>query len=201
MMTGSDLDKSAEPAANDGFFRLRDQLASMGEEDALRFANAFVVANCGPLDAAYLQAVIGAGADAPEVTRDHAVGGSPIAQGVYGTALLHGQHIDQDRSSGLFWLRRAHNGGHTKASIILAGAYWSGENVRRDPVVAAEYAAHAAERGDPVGQYLLGVMLIEGDGITADEDAGIGWLRRAAAAGNERAEALLRDNDLPLADD
>jgi len=45
----------------------------------------------------------------------------------------------------------------------------------------------AAETGDPEAQYRLGLRYLHGEGIPADEAWAITWLRRAAAAGQEKA--------------
>lgn len=38
--------------------------------------------------------------------------------------------------------------------------------------------------GDPAAQTLLGVMLINGDGVSADKEAGYKWLEKAAKNGD-----------------
>ncbi|MFD2365990.1 hypothetical protein [Pseudoduganella sp. GCM10020061] len=44
-------------------------------------------------------------------------------------------------------------------------------------------------------------LLVEGDGVAQDEEAGIFWLRQSALRGYERALEMLRENDIPLHDE
>jgi len=49
----------------------------------------------------------------------------------------------------------------------------------------------AAERGDPLGQFNLAVMLIGGEGTAPDPRQGVDWLKRAAERGLARAQFSL----------
>ena len=41
----------------------------------------------------------------------------------------------------------------------------------------------AAEHGDPVSQYNLGMSCMKGDGVSKDVREGLGWMMKAAARG------------------
>lgn len=49
----------------------------------------------------------------------------------------------------------------------------------------------AAEKEDPEAQYLLGKMLLTGDGIEKDPEKGMEWLRKAAVQDHREAMFLL----------
>ncbi|MEJ2109547.1 MAG: carboxypeptidase regulatory-like domain-containing protein [Acidobacteriota bacterium] len=49
----------------------------------------------------------------------------------------------------------------------------------------------AAEEGDPMGQYLLGMAYLQGDGITQDYKEAAGWLSRAAEQDHPKAQFQL----------
>ena len=186
-------------SANDEFFSIRKQLRSLDEEQIVSLVGELVDRNCSELDAQYWKRVIGAGAESQEVTRQYAAQGSPAAQAVLGTALLHGQFTEKGVAQGLFWLRRAHNNGNTKASIVLGSAYFDG-SLQRDARKGAEYIAGAARAGDQAAQHMYALLLIDGDGVAQDENEAIAWLRRAAERDHEKAIELLQANDIPLHD-
>ncbi len=57
----------------------------------------------------------------------------------------------------------------------------------KPPMQGLETLQAAAEAGDAEAQYRLGLRYLHGEGIPADEAWAITWLRRAAAAGQEKA--------------
>ena len=185
-------------SSNDEYFDPKAQLLTLTEEDAVEYAKSFIDQNCDTSDAAYLSEVIAAGEKSPEITYQHAVSGSPVAQLVYGTAKLNGTHTDQSVSEGLFWLMRSFNNGNAKAAIILAGAYMEGEHVPESPKSALRFADFAADKGLPAGQYILANLLIGAEGIPEDHERAVGLLQAAAKAGYAPALQMLEDNEIPL---
>lgn len=189
-------------SANDAYFNLKEQLRSLDEDEAVALACSLIDQQCGELDAQYLKLVVtSTGSASQDLTRDYAVRGSPAAQLVLGTALLHGHFMHKDATQGLFWLRRAHNNGNSKASIVLCGAYLDGKSLIRDATKAVHYIVDAAHAGDPAAQYVYAILLIDGDGTAQDEERAIFWLRQSAGRGYEKSIQLLRENELPLADE
>lgn len=184
--------------SNDDFFDPKAQLRTLTDQQAVEYAKSFIDQNCGSSDAAYLTQVISAGEKSPEVTYRHAVGGSPIAQLVYGTAKLTGSHIDQNVPEGLFWLIRSFNNGNAKAAVMLAGTYIQGEHVPENPGRAFRFASFAADQGLPAGQFLLANLLVGGEGIPEDHERAIGLLQAAAGTGYAPALQMLEDNGIPL---
>lgn len=51
---------------------------------------------------------------------------------------------------------------------------------RDDKQEAFNLFQEAAQKGDAEGQYLLGLMLLSGDGVAQDVDSGLRWIRKAA---------------------
>jgi len=58
-------------------------------------------------------------------------------------------------------------------------------------VKAVNWYRQAAERGNPEGLFMLGVMTAEGAGTVRDEAQGRRWVAEAAARGLEQARAWL----------
>lgn len=186
-------------SANDAYFPLREKLRTLSEAEALALASDYVDQNCSALDAAFLKLIVAAsGAEPMNLSFKYAALGSPVAQTMVGCAKMQGMSTEKNVPEALFWLRRAHNGGNTKASVVLCGAYLDGVALRRDPEKAVCYVAGAATRGDPVAQYMYANLLIAGDGIGADEDTGISWLRSSARGGYARAVEMLVENNISL---
>jgi uncharacterized protein len=89
------------------------------------------------------------------------------------------------------WQRNA------RADALLGFKYEHGLGVPQSLVVAVDLYMRAAERGDPTGQYLLGLMYDKGHGVWRDEVLAHKWLNLAAA----RAPAgRYRDHYLRLRD-
>lgn len=73
---------------------------------------------------------------------------------------------------------------------LYATGDWTGP---RDAVRAAEWYRRAAERGHPDAQYNLGFMYLLGEGVEANPNEGLRWLKRSADQGDECAIRLLAD--------
>lgn len=73
---------------------------------------------------------------------------------------------------------------------LYATGDWTGP---RDAVRAAEWYRRAAERGHPDAQYNLGFMCLLGEGVEANPNEGLRWLKRSADQGDECAIRLLAD--------
>jgi TPR repeat protein len=59
---------------------------------------------------------------------------------------------------------------------------------------AISSAVRAAEADSAEGMLHLRLALVEGRGVVKDVAEGISWLKRAAQAGNENAQKLLKQN-------
>jgi uncharacterized protein len=84
-----------------------------------------------------------------------------------------------------------------RADALLGFKYEHGLGVSQSFAVAVELYMRAAERGDPTGQYLLGLMYDKGHGVWQDEVLAHKWLNLAAshALGTRNREYYLRLRD------
>ena len=75
--------------------------------------------------------------------------------------------------------------GDTHAQIALALAYLRGDGVKEDPVLAARWSEAAAERGEPMAEYVLGTLYA--NGVHPDPVRAFHWYSAAAAQGHVKA--------------
>lgn len=111
-----------------------------------------------------------------------------ISAYVYGNAGLP-RSIDKARP----WCERAALHGNAWGEFCLAGMYYDGlGGYQRDAALALRYFEVAAHKGHAVAQHDYGWMLVQGKGVAADREAGVRWLRAAAAQGSSTARDKLR---------
>ncbi len=139
-----------------------------------------------------------AGGRSLELTHQHAVAGSPAAQLVYGTLLLHGSQVPPSPAEGIFWLVRATNAGSRKAALVLADAFLEGRQVKRSAARALVYATIATNAGPPEAEYFLANLLIGVDEVPPDHLRAVSLLQSAAQRGYLPAITQLNENGLPL---
>jgi uncharacterized protein len=60
-----------------------------------------------------------------------------------------------------------------------------------DPADAVKWYRKAAEQGDAVAQYYLGLMYLNGKGVPEDDAEAVKWFRKAAEQGNAKAQYYL----------
>lgn len=93
----------------------------------------------------------------------------------------HGLGGPADSNAALSVLRRAARAGSAEARALLAQASELGLGVPRDEAGAfAQYSELAGDAVWPAVWYRLGLMLLDGRGVTADPCAARRWLERAA---------------------
>jgi hypothetical protein len=69
--------------------------------------------------------------------------------------------------------------------------YEKGQGVAQDYSEALGWYRKAAEQGNAIAQYNLGVMYANGQGVTQDHPEAIRWYRKAADQGNAKAQFYL----------
>ncbi|HRP24537.1 sel1 repeat family protein [Thauera sp.] len=99
-------------------------------------------------------------------------------------ALLNTARGKEATLEALGWLKRASEGGHTGAMILLGKLYRSGVGITQNYELAARWIAAAAEAGDPEGMVEYGRLHRSGIGMTQDAVMAYVWFNRAAAALN-----------------
>jgi len=80
--------------------------------------------------------------------------------------------------------------GHIGALTLLANLYSSGQGVPRDRDKSLQYLSRAAELGDGESQFYLGKLLVGSTRSKTEYEAGLSWLKKAAAQGHPGAESL-----------
>ncbi len=95
------------------------------------------------------------------------------------------QH-EQSFAEGLMWLKRAATEGGARgkaeAACNLGNIYATGKaGVQANMEEAARWYAIAAEEGDAKAQHVYALMLLSGDPVAQDTEAGMFMLRRAAS--------------------
>lgn len=188
---------------NDAYYTLKEQLSTMTENEALEFASQFLDKNTDALNAEYLKQAIHAKENAKEVALEHALNGSHLAQLTYATALLTSDTNGQNNTQAIFWLKRAHNNGNTKASTILASLYLGESGFAQNalpynPQKAVEYIHHASMAGDDTAQLVYAQLYMQGKGVAADDDAATYWLQHSASRGNKKAIAFLEQAGITI---
>jgi uncharacterized protein len=87
-------------------------------------------------------------------------------------------------------LREEAEQGNAQAQYHLAGAYYNGTGVTRNPVEGANWLLKAAEQGYIQAQCDLGVMYHKGNGVAQSYQDTLKWYRLAA----EKGDALAQHN-------
>lgn len=163
------------------------------------------------------------GGSGPEThpSLEAAQGGDLEAQYRLGrAALLNTARGKEATLEALGWLKRASDGGHTGAMILLGKLYRNGVGITQNYELAARWIAAAAEAGDAEGMVEYGRLHRSGIGMTQDAVMAYVWFNRAAAALNmegvherdsvaikltpeelKRAQALSLELEEALADD
>ncbi len=93
--------------------------------------------------------------------------GDADAQFLLALMYLTGRNLEQEISSGLYWLSLAAEQQHDKAQQTLADLSFEGKMVKRDLAVAERWYKVLGERGNRWAQFRLGfIYAAGGDGIT-----------------------------------
>lgn len=118
-------------------------------------------------------------AEALRLFRLAAAGGSPRAMHALGAALLLGRRVEADQSTATAWFSKAAKAGDAGA-LCCRGVLRLGSASAPDSASAglADVKA-AAQTGNPVAQYDLGIAYAEGRGTAQDLQEAIRWLRDA----------------------
>lgn len=104
---------------------------------------------------------------------------------------LTSDHAERNLEQGVWWLRKAAEGGNVEAMEYFGMMLLGGVAVAQDKVEAVRWIEQAAEHDSPSAQVLYGLMLLRGDGMTKNESTGEAWLRRAAAQEYPRGQIQL----------
>ena len=108
-----------------------------------------------------------------------------------GKLLCQGEIVEKDIAKGLPLLEELAQNGVTFAAYI-AGKVYLKEEGWQDIKKAIHYFQQAAEDGNSYGEYQLGKLYYFGNGVRADQERGLEYLKASAAHGNQYAANLLQ---------
>ena len=125
--------------------------------------------------------------------------GYPQAQATIGALYLKGLPglLDRNPEKGVDLLSRAVRAKSLTARFNLGMAYYNGDGVPQDPSKAAQWLQVAEKQNFAEAQYVLGMLLAEGEeGLPKNLSQGIRLLNKAAKQGHKLARAYLEKTDL-----
>lgn len=121
-----------------------------------------------------------------------ATAGDPLAAFNYATLIVKNNPGREGLEEALPWFEESAAAQVADAEYALSQIYRSlddlPEEKRRSSML---WLARAADAGHDTAQLELGLALINGDGLSRNIEAGIGWLQRSALAGNPAAASKL----------
>ena len=121
-----------------------------------------------------------------------AMSGNAKAQCNIGVMCEFGNGVPQDFEKAAEWYRMSAENGYSRGMTNYACLLRDGKGVRRDPEEAARWFEKS---GSPRAKRLLGIMLLDGDGIPKDETRALSLLKEAAATDRKAAEILASLNE------
>lgn len=116
------------------------------------------------------------------------------AKAQYELATLYAKRVAEGRASMdqvVEWAQKAAAQNHVEAMMTLAGMYYTGTEIPRDPAGAVQWFEKAAALGSHEADLFLGRIYLSGDGVDADLAKGRDHMRRAADAGLPAAMGFL----------
>lgn len=132
---------------------------------------------------------------AVELWRSVAIKGNPDAQFNLGQAYKMGRGVPADLKQAEEWYRKAALQGHEEAEANYGLALF--ENGKRTEAV--QWLERGVARGNPRTQYVLGVMLFNGDGVAKDWVRAYALMVRASSTGLEAATKAMAQMDQYIA--
>ena len=125
--------------------------------------------------------------------------GYPQAQATIGALYLKGLPglLDRNPEKGVDLLSRAVRAKSLTARFNLGMAYYNGDGVPQNPSKAAQWLQVAEKQNFAEAQYVLGMLLAEGEeGLPKNLSQGVRLLNKAAKQGHKLARAYLEKMDL-----
>ena len=125
--------------------------------------------------------------------------GYPQAQATIGALYLKGLPglLERNPEKGVDLLSRAVRAKSLTARFNLGMAYYNGDGVPQDPSKAAQWLQVAEKQNFVEAQYVLGMLLAEGEeGLPKNLSQGVRLLNKADKQGHKLARAYLKKMDL-----
>ncbi len=134
-----------------------------------------------------------------ELFRKSADAGYPQAQATIGALYLKGLPglLERDPEKGVMLLSGAVRAKSLTARFNLGMAYYNGDGVAQNSMKAAQWLQVAEKQNFAEAQYVLGMLLTEGDDdLPKNLKAGVHLLKKAAAQNHKLAAAYLKKIDM-----
>src|ERR1700730_11774303 len=112
--------------------------------------------------------------------RRSAISAFPVAFALWTAAPVYAH---AEGAADLTTVRALAEQGSIRDEITLAGDYFTGTDVPRDPKMAAYWYEKAAGHGSPQAQNQIGYFYQAGIGVSTDPKRAFHWYQLAAAAG------------------
>ncbi len=121
--------------------------------------------------------------------------GNDRAQVYMGIMHFNGQGVAENLDRAYAWFLHAASAGNAEGQYQLAYLYNFGFGIpateKHPDSQAVRWYEAAAKQGHLEAQYNLGLLYLAGTGVEADQEQGMAWIRRAAAAGHADAKAFI----------
>lgn len=114
--------------------------------------------------------------------------GCPCAMYFYGMAFLNGLGVREDDAQANLWFKKAADCGIADALAALANSYFRGYGVKQDVKKDFDLFKEAASAGSAAATLVLGQMYWN----AGMREAGLTYIRKAAAMGDDQAVELLK---------
>lgn len=105
---------------------------------------------------------------------------------------LYAEKEEQDFRVYLEELMFSAQTGEADAQNTLGEMYYYGDEIEKDPGQAVYWFKESAKQRNPDALYNLGRCFLSGEGVAADENAGKGFIKQAAALGSEAAREFMK---------
>lgn len=117
---------------------------------------------------------------------------SPSPQRLFemGLDAMNGVGPDRNVQGGLDYIQRSADMGYPPAEVMLGSFYDTGNTVPHEPAQAAVWYKKAALQDDPVGEWLLGRLILSG-ALVRDLNEAARWLQKSAGHGDPFGQYLL----------
>lgn len=99
--------------------------------------------------------------------------------------------MDGDRDLAAYYFRKAAKSGYPEAEYLIAMAYFEGDGIPHDLVIALKWLRQAAEHGDNRALYMLGHVYHYGIGIERNPMKALELYTQSAELGNGKAMKVL----------
>lgn len=96
------------------------------------------------------------------------------------SVLYEDKNVEESKEKSLYWLKKAAKTGVMKAQIRYGFKHYDGEWIKRDKELAYKWWQDASNQNNAYAMFLVGYMLVNGDGVGIDMQKGMDLLHLSA---------------------